>query len=61
MRMTNDERAVAEQAIQGAREAIARGELRVNGVQIKALRLGNALAIFPPGVGKLVHRYLRGC
>ena len=58
--MTADQRAMAEQSIQGAREAIARGELHVDGVQVKALTKANVMRVFPPGVRENAQRVLRG-
>lgn len=58
--MTTEQKMVAEQSIQGAREAIARGELHVDGVQVKALTKSNVMRVFPPGVREVAQRVLRG-
>lgn len=58
--LTPEEFALAEQYIAGANEQIKVGGLKVNGVTIKALRTGNVMSVFPPGVNELVRRYFRG-
>lgn len=58
--MTTEQRMVAEQAIRGAQEAIGRGELFVDGVQVKALTKSNVMRVFPPGVREVAQRALRG-
>jgi hypothetical protein len=52
---------VAEEAIKGAREKMARGTLYAGGVQIKEIGLWNVDKLFVPGVRELVKRYLKGC
>ncbi len=51
---------MAEQALQGAREMVKAGTLKVNGVQIKSIHRGNVMDIFPPGIAEQVRRILRG-
>lgn len=58
--MSENEIQVAEQALKGARERIAVGNLFVKGVQVKAIHRGNVMDVFPPGVREVVRRYLRG-
>lgn len=59
-KMTASEFQVAEQAVKGAQEKIARGELWCNGVQIRVIGRHNVKSIFVPGVRELVQRYLCG-
>lgn len=59
--MTPNEFMVAEEAIKGAREKMARGALYAGGVQIREIGLWNVDKLFVPGVRELVKRYLKGC
>lgn len=58
--LTTEQAALADTYIQAVHAEIKAGRVWVGGVRVKALTRSNVMAIFPPGVGELVRRALRG-